>query len=207
MVLVFIFLGLIMFLAILMLVLMVSTLKVKIKDFRIENCKNNKRYKIYIQLYLLNKVKIFSFKIDSKKLNKLSKSNSFKNIDFQRFKENMPSKKVIFNGLKILNFKIDKFKLNLQIGLEEAEVTSYVVATIASLIGIIIPRFVDNKENVKYNIIPIYNQNNLNIFLESIFSIKMVNTFSMLSYIKKKGSGKNGGTSYRKSYGYSHGFN
>ena len=207
MILVFIFLGLFDFIALLIFILMLSTLKVKIEDFQIENYKNNKKYKIYIQLYFLNKVKVFSFKIDSNKLNKISKSSRLKNIDYKKIKNRFPSRSYVIKGLKILNFKIDKFSLNVQIGLDEADITSYIVATTASLIGIVIPRFVDNKNSIEYNIIPIYNQNNLNIFFESIFSIKIVNTLNTLIYLNKKGRDKNGRTSNRRTYGYSHGVN
>ena len=207
MTLVFIFLAFIIILALFILIILLSTLKIKIENFNIINFKNNKEYKMFIQLYFLDKIKIFSNKIDSKKIKKISNSKRFKNIKYNELKQKLPPKKEILKAVKILNLQIEKFKLIAEISLDDAPLTSYIVAVISSLISIILSKTAKNNNKIYYNIKPIYNNKTLNISFESILNIKIVHIIYMLIYMVKKGGSKYGRTSNRRAYGYSHELN
>ena len=204
--LVFIFFGfLILFLLsiVLLLVFTMSTIKIKIKDLKIENSEINKKYKFYIELYFLNKIKIFSIKINNDKYKKIVKNKRLKNLN----KSNLPIGRLILNIIK--KIRIEKLNLKLSIGTEDVPFTSYVVAIIAGIIGANLPKYVSIKDTnkINYSIEPIYNKNTFNLYLDSIINLKIVHIIYIIYNLVKKGRGKNERTSNRRAYAYSHGFN
>ena len=96
-------------------------------------------------------------------------------------------------------------KLRIDLGTEDAILTSYIIAFIASIIGVILPHIIENDNMEKYSYIvnPIYqNRNEYYISLDSIISIKIVHIiYSMLNFTKK-GREKYERTSNRRSYAY-----
>ena len=192
MILVFIFLGLIVIQAILFLILILSTIKLKVENLRIGSYKNNKKYKAFIQIYFLDKIKIFSIKINNEKLKKVYESNRFKNVDFNKLKEVLPSNRETLRILKKLTPKIEKLNLEANLGMEDASLTSYTVGVIASLVGIILPHIVKemNHKKIRYVVNPIYNKNLFNIYLDSIISLKIVHVINVIYLLAKKGREK-----------------
>ena len=106
----------------------------------------------------------------------------------------------------IKNIKIRLLQLNLKIdiGTEDAIFTSYIVAIISSMLGIVLPHL--SKEyinNCRYLVNPKYeNKNEYEIFLDCIIRIKIVHIIYTMFKIIKKGRDKNERTSNRRSYAY-----
>lgn len=188
MILVFIFLGLILLTSTLISVLLLSSIKIKIYDLKTKNFKlENENYKIYIQIYFLNRLKILSMKLDSKKLKKISLSKRFNRPSLKELLKNNN----VFKSIKKLHLKVEELRLNIDIGTEDAPATAYLATTVSGIIGMNMPKITNKKHiienNIYYKINPIYNKNILIInLIESIISIKIVHIISMLIYGKKK---------------------
>lgn len=144
-------------------------------------------------------------------MRKIYSSKKLENIDLKKIRKKVPFNKETINVLKHIKLKIEEFKLKMNIGTEDAVLTSYIVAIIASILSIILPQLVDKKDikKCKYIINPIYNNNLLNLHLDSIISIKIVHIIYAVIYfiINNKESERNERTSNRRTYAYSHEFN
>ena len=212
MVLVFIFLGLIIIILSFTTIMLLSTIQIKVTNLILENKKErdvkriNNSYKIKIGIYFLNKIPILWINLNSKKIKKISSSKSLPKVDFQKLKNKENINKKIVNLIKNIQIKVKNIKLNVNIGTIDAILTSYLVAVIASVIGIILPHITEkNNINTCYFIVnPKYqNKNEYNIKFEGIIYIKIVHIiFSMLNFVRK-GSNENERTSNRGTYAYS----
>lgn len=209
MILVFIFLGLLIINSILFFIFIMSNIKIKIKKLQVgKNTKND--YEIFLQLYFLNNIKIFSIKINNEIIRKMYSSKQMKKVNFDKVKETIQLDKEIFFIVKNLKIKVEKLDLKISIGIEDAVLTSYLVATIASILGIILPHLVKNSDNkeIKYIIEPIYNTIQFNMYLDSIIDIKIVHVIYIVYHLVRKGRKKKyERTSNRRAYAYSHEFN
>ena len=194
MILVFIFLGIIIFLSFIFLILVMSSIRINIKEIIIKDFNLNKN-NVFIELYLFDKIKYFSIKVKN--------INNKKYLD--KFKNNSDNIKVIdiISLLNKLKITIKNFNLNMTIGLEDICAVSYLITITSSLISTILSFFCDYNSKIKYSIRPIYNENNLNINLESIISIKIVHIIYVIKILIKKRGKINDRTSYRRSYAYS----
>lgn len=212
MVLVFIFLGLIIIILSFTTIMLLSTIQIKVINLILENKKErdvkriNNSYKIKIGIYFFNKIPILWINLNSKKIKKISSSKSLPKVDFQKLKNKENINKKIVNLIKNIQIKVKNIRLNVNIGTIDAILTSYLVAVIASVIGIILPHITEkNNINTCYFIVnPKYqNKNEYNIKFEGIIYIKIVHIiFSMLNFVRK-GSNENERTSNRRSYAYS----
>lgn len=209
MILVFIFLGLLIIISTLFLVLIMSTIKLKIENLQIGNYVINKEYKAFIQLYFLNKIKILSIKINDERIRKMYSSKQIEKIDFNKIKEDIPINKETFSIIKKLKLRIEKLNLEANLGIEDAVLTSYAVAIIASLISIFLPHLVKdmNHNQIRYVIEPIYNKNIFSIYLDCILELKVVHIIYVIYCLEKKKGEKYERTSNRRAYAYSHEFN
>lgn len=169
----------------------------------------NGKYKIIFELYFLGKIKIFCIKLNNKRLRKIYTNRKIEEIDLNKVKQTIPINKETFKIIKSLNVKIESLKLEINIGIEDAIITSYTVAIIASLLSIMLPHLVKKEDikKVKYEIKPIYNTLMFNLSLDSIISIKVVHIIYVIYNLVKKGRDKNERTSNRRPYAYSHEFN
>ena len=212
MVLVFIFLGLIIIILSFTTIMLLSTIQIKVINLILENKKErdvkriNNSYKIKIGIYFFNKIPILWINLNSKKIKKISSSKSLPKVDFQKLKNKENINKKIVNLIKNIQIKVKNIKLNVNIGTIDAILTSYLVAVIASIIGIVLPHITEkNNINTCYFIVnPKYqNKNEYNIKFEGIIYIKIVHIiFSMLNFVRK-GSNENERTSNRRAYAYS----
>jgi hypothetical protein len=134
-------------------------------------------------------------------------SKKIEEIDFNEAKKYIKTNKEIFSLFK--KIKIEYLNLSIKIGVEDAVLTSYIVAVISSVISIILPYFVENNDNEKYKYViePIYNKSTFQMYLNSIVSIKIVHIIYVIYNLTKKGRDKNESTSNRRSYAYSHELN
>ena len=202
MILVFIILGIIIFITLLMFIIILSNIKLQIKKLHISNV--NKKIEVDFVLkmgiYLFNKFKIIAFTIDNLKISNLLKSEK---IDIKKLKDNRAVNKEILKALKYNEFKIEYFKLEGDFSTFNTVLSAGIYAAINAIIPIIIATKVNGKYinniqflNVKENII--------NVNLNCIISVKIVNIINILHYLKKKGGRENNGkSSDRRSYAYS----
>lgn len=207
MVLVFILLGIIILSLLLFTIFLLSTLQIEIKNLKIGNKENNTRikdkYEIKITLYFLEKIPFIWLNLNNKKLKKISNSEQLKKIDFRAVEKNIKFNKETIEVIKNLKIKISELNLKINLGTEDVILTSYLIAFIASIIGIVLPHIAKESDidNLKYIVNPIYqNKNEYHISLNSIISVKIVHIiYSMLIFVKK-GSNKYERTSNRRSY-------
>ena len=212
MVLVFIFLGLIIIILSFTTIMLLSTIQIKVINLILENKKErdvkriNNSYKIKIGIYFFNKIPILWINLNSKKIKKISSSKSLPKVDFQKLKNKENINKKILALIKNIQIKVKNIKLDVNIGTIDAVLTSYLVAVIASIKGIVLPHITEkNNINTCYFIVnPKYqNKNEYNIKFEGISYIKIVHIiFSMLNFVRK-GSNENERTSNRRAYAYS----
>ncbi len=200
------------FLVLLVTVIILSTISVRIERFNASNYNEGGKlkidYKVFFELLFLNKLKIFSIKINKELINKLNVKKKIENIDFKQAKTNMPSKKDLKQIIKKSQIEIDKLNLKLEIGTIDVILTSAIITALASIIGIGLARIIEiyNKEKYSYEIYPIYqNKNLIKLDLNCIIKVKMVHIISIIYLIvKKRRVEKSERTSNRRSYDYSY---
>lgn len=200
------------FLVLMVTVIILSTISVRIERFNASNYNEGGKlkidYKVFFELLFLNKLKIFSIKINKELINKLNVKKKIENIDFKQAKTNMPSKKDLKQIVKKSQIEIDKLNLKLEIGTIDVILTSAIITALASIIGIGLARIIEiyNKEKYSYEIYPIYqNKNLIKLDLNCIIKVKMVHIISIIYLIvKKRRVEKSERTSNRRSYDYSY---
>lgn len=210
MVLVFILFGIIITILLIFTILLLSKLQIEIKNLKIGNKEENKgrikdKYEVKITLYFLKKIPILWFRLNDKRIRKISNSKQLEKIDLKAIEKNIKFNKETLEIIKNIKIKISKLNLRIDLGTEDVIFTSYLIAFIASLIGLILPHIVQKNKinNCKYIVNPIYqNRNIYHVNLDSIISIKIVHIiYSMLIFIKK-GRDKHERTSNRRAYAY-----
>ncbi len=189
MVLVLFLLGIVIFVEIVLLIILLSTLKANIQN-----------KKVQIGIYLFGKIPIIKINLNKKKINerfkKIRKNNKFK-LDKDTFKI-----------IKKLSTKIERLDLDLKIGTEDAAHTAFAVWTINTAISVLLPYVVERKNysKIKYQVKPIYNgKKQMNIKLNSIIYVKMVHIISIIYIVlRKRRDDKYGRASNRRAYAHSY---
>jgi len=155
-------------------------------------------YKIYFRLYLFNKIRWFSIKINDKKVKKFEKGKLLKWIDRKigmKIEETknllilaLRQRKKIFSKntweyIKMLDIKLSKLTMNIAIGTENAITVSYLTAFVSAAVSILLAFVIEDfkKEKYSYKVIPLYkNQNLLKMELNCIINVKMVHIMSVI---------------------------
>lgn len=209
MILVLIFLGILVLLVTIITLIIASTLHIQIKNLSVSNMepKNTNEYAIIFSLYLGNKIKWIWFRLNDKKVRKMYSKMQLEKLDFKKFRKDFKVKDL--KELPKLQPKISYLNLDANLGFISPITTSFLVATIASIISIALPYLAKNlkKERYIYNIKPLYyNKNLYKINLNCIIEIKMVHIINIIFVLIKKGRKKNeqSTTSNRKPYAYSY---
>ena len=193
-------------------ILTFSKIRIEIKNFRFQSTSKrhiNKDYEIIIKLCVLKVIPIFKINITKTKLEKLKLKDKIKNIDFKVIQDNKEFDKRALKAVKELDIAIKNIDLYIDLGTENASLTSIIVPALSTIIAIILHRKIKRFENQVFVINPVYiNQNLVNIYISGIFEIKMshiINMIYVLNKEKKKGVEKNErSTSNRRTYGYSY---
>lgn len=186
--------NLVFLLLIILILFITSTIKVNIEEFELYNInlKNEKlNYKIYIELYLFGIIKIIKLKLKNKYINNNKLPKNKKNI------------KLFFDNKIVL----ENIKLKISLGTKSIQLTTAFVFILNTIISIILSQKIKEYDNNKYfySTLPIYNNNDvLQISLNSIISIKLVHIIYIIYSLIKESGEKNGRTSNRKNYAYSH---
>lgn len=204
----------ILFLALLILAITLSTLQIEIKRASISNMNSKKieyDYLIFLQLKFLGKLKIIQIEINKEKVRKLNKKLKLREkIDFKKVEKGISNKKERKKLQEKLNIKLNEFHLKAEIGTYDVIITSAIIAVISSAIGIVMAKLIDNykKEKYEYSIMPVYqNKNVINLSLNCIIQVKMVHIISIIFTLlgRRKEKRKYVRTSNRRSYDYSYG--
>ena len=209
MILVLILLGILVLLITIITLIIASTLHIQIKNLSVSNMepKNTNEYAIIFSLYLGNKIKLIWFRLNDKKVRKIYSKIQLEKLDFKKFRKDFKVK--YLKERPKLQPKISYLNLDANLGVISPVTTSFLVATIASIISIALPYLSKSlkKERYIYNIKPLYyNKNLYKINLNCIIEIKMVHIINIIFIFIKKGRKKNeqSTTSDRKPYAYSY---
>lgn len=164
----------------------------------------NPDYKIIIRVLVLGKIPVFKINITKTKLEKLRLKERVKQIDWEILQDKNNFDKDLLKAIKILNLNIRKINLNIELGTENASLTSIIVPALSTVIAILLRKKIKNYEDQIFIIQPLYcNQNLINILLSGIFELKMNHIISMICVLnKKEGVKKYERTSNRRSYDY-----
>lgn len=166
----------------------------------------NKDYQIIIKLLVFSKIPIFKYNITKTKLEKLRLKEKVRSMDFKILKNRNKFDKKMLKATKKINISIKKIKLYIELGTENASLTSIIIPIVSTVIANIFYKKVENYKNQNFTIKPIYiNQNLINILIDGIFEIKMIHIINIIYILnKKEGVKKYERTSNRRSYDYSY---
>ena len=196
------------FVLILIIVLLVfSRIRIEVINFKFSSQTKrhiNKDYKVIIKLCILKKIPILKVNITKTKLEKMKIKEKIKNIDFKIIQNKNKFDKNAIKAIKKSNININKINLNLEIGTENATLTSVIVPAISTILAILLSRKIENPKNQLFIIQPVYiNQNLINIVFSGIFEMKMIHIINIIYILnRKKGVNKHERTSNRRSYEY-----
>lgn len=185
-----------------------STMHINIAPAVLSNENSQKKIKyyyiIYFKLYLFNKIKWISLRIDETKMKQIKRK--MEKLDVKRIEQELTSKKERESFFKHLKFRLEEFQFEMQIGTEDVILTSGLIAVISAGLGILLARFIKKyeKDKYKYYIEPIYqNRNVVNLKLNCIIQVKMVHIiYTIYVLLRKRSVEKHERTSNRRTYDY-----
>ena len=206
-----VFLFVLMVILIILLVLVFSKIQIQILDFEISSINKiqvSPKYGGELRWYVFNKIPILKIKLNKNTIRKFKLKEKFIDFDIKIWEERKKIDKDFFKIIKKLKFYIKQLNLKIDIGTENAALTSIIVPIISSVIALFLRNKIRTDEEQYFIIQPIYkNQNYLNVELSGIFEIKMnhiINIIYLLIRKDKKGEDKYERTSNRRSYDYSY---
>ena len=188
-----------------------SKIQIEIDNFKF--CSNSKRhlnkdYEIIVKLYVLGLFPILKIPITKTKLEKIKLKEKIKNIDFKAIEENPRLNKKIIEAIKSFKFSILHCNLYIEIGTENAGLTSIIVPAISTIISIILRKKVKKVKKQKFIVQPIFqNRNLVNLSFTGIFEIKISHIINIIYRFYKKekeGVKEYERTSNRGAYDYSY---
>ena len=173
---VLVFFFLIIFIMLITIFTIFSTIRLELKNIQFSNLEKNKKYIIKISSYLFNKIKWFSLKINNSKIKRISKDLHLEQIDIKKIEKDFK----ISDLKEITNIKpkVSYLDLEMKIGIEDIVLTSYIVPIICTILAIILPHIVikDREKYIKYDVLPIYHsKNEYDIKFNAILEIKIIN--------------------------------
>ena len=185
---------------------------INVNSIKVSNLNNERKfiwdYNIKLELYFCNRIKIFQVPIYKAKLAKSRRWNKLKKQLNKKQNWSLKQVKLIVRYLKELKIDVEKFCFNLSLGTENVIITSFIVAFIASSIGILIGNFIKNyNENLYYyKIRPLYkNENIVDMKFSCIIKVKLIHIIYVIyKFSKIRSDMKDEPTSHRRSYDYSY---
>ena len=128
-------------------------------------------------------------KLNNKKMKKIYSSKQLEKINLSKITKKIPINKSLLIKILKLKINIETLNLNLELGIQDALLTSYAVAIISSTIGIILPHIVkaSNLKQCKYQISPVYNYTDtISLHLNSVINIKIINIMILIYKLLKE---------------------
>ena len=210
-----VFLFILLIFLVLVLVILTSKLDISIINLIIDSQSKkhiNDRYEIIIKLKIFGNIPILKFTLNKSRLRKIKQSRKMNEKVKQLEKDILQNKdkfdRQVIKGLKEFskNIYAEKLDLAIELGTENAFLTSMLVAIFSSILSITFSRIHVKEKNIIYEIEPIYmNKNSIKIEISGIFQIKLIHIINTIYVLNKKGGRKNHErTSNRRSYDYSY---
>lgn len=192
--------------------IILSTLRIDIKEFMLIN-KKIENIKIEISLNLFNKFKWIKLTIDNQKIRKIQNNQKFKSfnkiLDKKLLRKNIKIRDIIKNDYKQItqefnNIKLEKINLKADISTKDIKATAFIVTILSSILAITLAKKINNP---KFEIRPTYLEKNyIYLSINCIFSIKLVHIINIYKKLERKGvHQKYGRTSNRRTYANSNG--
>lgn len=172
------------FVIILIVFILISSIGIEIKNFNISNCyKIENKMGLFFQIYVLKKIKILSFKTNISKIKDVYTKDQY-NIK----KINKTIKLIGIKKNIIDKFKFKKLNLDINIGVGDTILTAYLIAILSTIFSIYLSKYIEGKvQENNFQITPIYNEKvQYKISLNCIISIKMVHIIYIIYLIMKK---------------------
>ena len=197
------------------LVILTSKLDIRIINLIIDSQSKkyiNDRYEIIIKLKIFGNIPILRFTMNKNKLRKIQQSWKM-NEKVNQLEKNILQNKDKFDmkmikGVKEFskNIYMENLDLEVELGTENAFLTSMLVAFFSSILAISFSIMHVKEKNIVYEIEPVYrNENFIKIEISGIFQIKLIHIINTIYVLNKKGGRKNHErTSNRRSYDYSY---
>ena len=104
----------------------------------------NPDYKIIIRVLALGKIPVFKINITKTKLEKLRLKERVKQINWEVLQDKNNFDKDLLKAIKILNLNIRKINLNIELGTENASLTSIIVPALSTVIAILLRKKIKN---------------------------------------------------------------
>ena len=210
-----VFLFILLIILLLGIIILTSKLEIRMINVIIDSQSKpyvNDKYKIIIKLKIFDTIPIIKFTLNKNKLRKIQQSLKTNEKVKQLEKDIIQNKdKVdaqIIKGLKDFckGIYIETLNLEIELGTQNAFLTSMLVAIFSSILSIGFSRIRVREKNIVYEIKPVYkNENSIKIEISGIFQIKLIHIINTIYVLNKKGGRKNHErTSNRRSYDYSY---
>ena len=172
----------------------------------------NDRYEIIIKLKIFGNIPILKFTLNKSRLRKIKQSRKMNEKVKQLEKDILQNKdkfdRQVIKGLKEFSKGIymEKLDLEVELGTENAFLTSMFVTIFSSILSIVFSRIHVREKNIVYEIKPLYrNENSIKIEISGIFQIKLIHIINTIYVLNKKGGRKNHErTSNRRYFDYSY---
>ena len=104
-----------------------------------------------------------------------------KQIDLEAIQNQKKINKNLLKNIKRVKMEIQKIDLKIELGTENASLTSIIVPAISTIIAIYLRKKIEDFANQKFIINPIYtNQNLIKIDISGIFEIKLIHIINMI---------------------------
>ena len=183
----FIYIFLLFFLICFSLVIIIkyTTIEIELNKLEITIPKKNRRtvnqdYKIIINIYLFEKLKVIKLILTKEKLEKKKRKINLKKIEKKIIGKNNKLNFDSIQNIKQLKINLNKLDLKIRIGLNDAACTAILVGGISSIIGLILNRIVKNDESFFWNVIPLYEEKIINININFKIKVKLINIIRFL---------------------------
>ena len=202
---------------ILVVTLIIITAKIEVKIVNLAINSQNKehisdKYKIITKLKIFGNIPIIKFTLNKKKIKKIQQllkmNEKVKQLEKDILQNKNKFDKKMVKGLKEFSkgIYVENLELEVELGTENAFLTSILVAFFSSILAISFSRIHLKENNIVYKIEPVYrNENSIKIEISGIFQIKLIHIINTIYVLNKKGGRKNHErTSNRRSYDYSY---
>ena len=202
---------------ILVVTLIIITAKIEVKIVNLAINSQNKehisdKYKIITKLKIFGNIPIIKFTLNKKKIKKIQQllkmNEKVKQLEKDILQNKNKFDKKMVKGLKEFSkgIYVENLELEVELGTENAFLTSMLVAIFSSILSIGLSRIHLKENNIVYKIEPVYrNENSIKIEISGIFQIKLIHIINTIYVLNKKGGRKNHErTSNRRSYDYSY---
>ena len=179
-------------------------IKLEIKNLQITLPKlqgkiTNNDSKVSLKIYILEKIKIVEINLkkidfkDEKVRRKIQKQLGENNLNLDTIKL-----------LRNINYIVEKLNLNIYFGTEDSAITAISVGILYTIISNFLNGRIKSYKDIKFKVNPIYKDKNIiEIYLDSIISLKVENIINIINFLRKGRGEKDARSSDRKSYAYS----